>query len=108
MTVGKMYYSVVIEKPVNPDARRGEKTEWETVATVWASIKQKVSRETNSNNQIVMLGDYEIKLWTIADLDETWRAKHGNEVYNFVSIDNPNWLRGQTVITAKRNKLVGA
>lgn len=104
MRTGKMRYRVTVQKPNNPD-RRGQKQTWEDVATVWAGIRQIKVAEQQANKQVVVIGQFEIRIWSIPELDETWRAKHGNHIYNFVQVDEPKELVRETVIQAKRNKL---
>jgi hypothetical protein len=105
-----MRYRVLVQRPVNEGPRRGSKTEWENVlpgtGLVWVSIKQsRVAEGAGKPNQLTIVGTYEIRIWSIPGLDETWRLVHGDHVYNIVSVDQPNLTVKEIVIIAKRDKL---
>ncbi len=98
-----MAYRATVQKPSNPD-RKGVRQTFEDVATIWCSIRQMKASEKVAGNQVVTIGDYEIRLWGIPELVETWRLLHGNHIYNFGHVDQPNLLSREIVIMAKRIK----
>lgn len=114
MRSGKMRYRVQIQKPHRDDMRRGGKTVWQDVhvgpeevdGLVWAAIRQQRAGEANpTSKQKTVIGHFEIRIWSVPDMDETWRIVHGGYVYNIVSIDDPVLTSRERVIIAKRDKL---
>jgi head-tail adaptor len=110
-----MRYRVTVERPASSEnSRRGGKTEFEQVhcgpqdsdGKVWAAIQQqRVATQNPTGKKTAVIGSYEIRVWSINDIDETWRFTHGDLVYNIVSIDRPNPNSRELVIIAKRDKL---
>lgn len=110
MRSGNMRYRVLVQRPTNEANRRGSKTEWENVlpgtGLVWVSIKQsRVAEGAGKPNQLTVIGVFEIRIWAIPGLEETWRIVHGDHVYNFISVDQPKATVKEIVIIAKRDKL---
>ena len=105
MRTGKMRYRVILQKPTSENVRRGQKQTFEDVDTVWCSIRQKRVAEQNNKKQVTVIGQYEIRIWRCEGLDESWRIKHGDQVYNIIQADDSNNLIKETIIIAKRNKL---
>jgi head-tail adaptor len=107
MRTGKLRHKAELQKPtVNPE-RRASKQIFEKVDDIWCSIRQSKVFEGDKNKQSVVVGDYEIRIWKIPNepIDETYRIKFENQIYNFVSVDQPNTLSRELVIIAKRNKI---
>lgn len=99
-----MRYRVTLQRPVNEDVRRGIPQQWEDVTQVWASIRPNKTAETSSGPKKVVVGEYEIRTYTFGDLDETWRIKHGDTIYNIIQVDEPIILLKESIILAKRDK----
>lgn len=115
MRSGKMRYRVTAERPTSSEhSRRGGKTEFEKVhigpqgadGKLWAAIQQqRVATQNPTGKKTAVVGSYEIRVWSIDEIDETWRFIHGDLIYNIVSIDRPNPNSRELVIIAKRDKL---
>ena len=108
-----MRFRVTVQRPVNEGSRRGQKTKWENVfpetedhdGKCWAAIRQQRVAETNQRKQLVVIGSFQIRIWKIDGLDETWRFLHGGHAYNIISVEQPNYNVRELVIIAKRDKL---
>jgi head-tail adaptor len=73
---------------------------------IWVAIRQqRVAAANPTSKQLAVIGSYEIRVWSIEGIDETWRFLHGDQVYNITSIDRPNLNSRELVIIAKRDKL---
>lgn len=105
MRSGKMRYRVQVQRPADEDSRRGTKTKWHDVKRCWAAIKTMRVAEGKNHRQLQIIGSYEIRIWGIEGIDETWRLVHGQHAYNFIDIDQPNLTVNELVIVAKRDKL---
>lgn len=118
MRSGKMRYRLTVQRPSvnNEHARRGSRTEWETVhvgkpdgnGKIWAGIRQRrVAESQQKSNQLAVIGSYEIRLWLVPGIDETWRFVHeqSGTIYNITSIGRPSLNSRELVVMAKRDKL---
>lgn len=118
MRSGKMRYRVRIQRPTREDERRGSKVRWQDVhvgpddadGKVWAAIRtRRIAESPTSRKQLQVIGTYEVRLWAVPELDETWRLLHqtssGTTVYNIVSADPPRLTSNELVLTCKRDKL---
>lgn len=112
MRSGRMRFRVQLQHPAHADSRRGSKNQWEDLKNgsgeprkSWAGIRQLKVAEANRKNQLTVVGSFEIRLWSVPDIDETWRIVHGDRVYNIISIDQPIHTVAELVIIAKREKL---
>lgn len=116
MRSGKMRYRVQLQRPQFEDQRRPGPTDWQDVhvgppeadGKVWAAIRQqRVASTPRPQKQIAIVGSYEVRIWAVAEIDETWRFIHGQHVYNIVSADQPNLTSKELVLICKRDKLKG-
>ena len=117
MRSGKMRYRVTVQRPDDPTrSQRSGKTKWSDVhvgpedadGKIWAGIRQqRVATNNPTSKQLAVVGSYEIRIWSVDGIDETWRFLHGDQVYNITSIDRPNLNSRELVIIARRDKLKG-
>lgn len=103
MITGKMTYRVTLQKPINETNRRGIPSEYEDIDTVWASIRP-IKTASQSKNQNLVIGSYEIRIWKNDNLDESCRIIHNDYIYNIDQVDIPKPITNEMVIIAKRNK----
>lgn len=104
MRTGRMMYRVWLERPVNENNRRGVKSTFEQVKQVWASIRPIKTTDADRSQKLV-IGQYEIRIWTVEDLDETWRIVHNDHIYHITQADEPAYVTRETIIIANRDKL---
>lgn len=99
-----MRYRVMLQRPADEEARRGIPQTWEDVAQVWASIRPVKTAEQADKPKRLVVGEYEIRIYSYSGLDETWRVKHGDQIYNIVQADQVIALNNEIIILAKRDK----
>ncbi len=105
MNIGRMYHRITIQKPINETGRRGTPSQYQTLATVWANVKALPVKQTTATNQMINVGDYEIKIWSRTDIDETCKIVYGTNTYNIVSIVESDPIKKEQTILAKRIKV---
>lgn len=87
-----MRYRNVIEiqdKLVIKDTDGAEITEWQTLHTVFCSIRQLSSNEKMASQQLYSEAKYMIDMWYIASIDTTMRIKKDDGTYlDICGVDN--------------------
>lgn len=103
MRSGKLRYKLTLQKP-DGVVRRGIPQSYVDDRQAWGNIKPMKVAESDKNGQLRVLGQFEIVIWNSGELDETWRIKHGENIYNITEVITGDTLRHETQITAVREK----
>lgn len=84
--IGQLNKRIKVQKPVQvPDDRGGVMDDWQTVATVWASIRPKKGMERLKALGIESPTTHEIVVRyrkDIQDSNNRWRLQYGRRVFN--------------------------
>lgn len=80
---------VTLQQPVTvrDAAYGGEQTSWQTVATVWARVTERMASEATAEGlQRVMTRQITVRIRHRADVASTWRLQYGNRVLHITGV----------------------
>jgi SPP1 family predicted phage head-tail adaptor len=92
--IGRMYDSIVIERPVvTVDGAGQSVTTWECVARVFSSVEAVSAAEQYQGEQPRQHGQYVVKIWYRQDVDEskgTWRISFAGRRLDILGVRDPD------------------
>jgi len=91
MRAGTMRHKVVIQQnvPTEKDSYGAEVDNWTDYATVWASIEPARGREFWESQQVNAEVTGKIRIRYLGGITPKMRVKHGNRIFDIVSVINP-------------------
>ena len=91
MRAGTMRHKVVIQQnvPTEKDSYGAEVDNWTDYATVWASIEPARGREFWESQQVNAEVTGRIRIRYLGGITPKMRVKHGNRIFDIVSVINP-------------------
>ena len=103
MQAGKLRYKLTLQKP-DGEVRRGIPQTYVDDSQAWGNIQPMKVAESDKNGQLRILGQFQIVIWCDRTINETWRIKHGDEIYNIIEALHDGPVRHETRITAVKDK----
>lgn len=82
--IGRLTNQVIIEQPAEANHRGVVKESWSTLATVWAEVLQRGSRETYRQSQIVGDMTHLVRIRARSDVKSSMRLKWGTRYLNLI------------------------